>query len=515
MSEETQTETAIQEAPVADVGPAQQAFADLNEKVSKEALRALTYGLDLSSCDSVEDLVEQFRNLNPSPELRALTRNVLESIASAYEEAKTSKELQKTTMPDLQAEWARAVALAAEDVSAQNAFREKQVRNVLAIVNNATTGRTEEQNALQLEVYNMNVQDLIDNEEVWASFVTMLETRQLNELQADIGYNLCVLPFEIGDPDKMGRAEIENTANLVKKLAELGKRLNIVFFLDVKPSRSEALEQDPLRAAKGSEQHEELTDILKNLSWDPKDGGRLGQKLGTLLQQSDASRYVVLNGGVGLLASRKMDEDLSEQDVQHAVLLSPSAINAGLVAWSVAGEGAPVIPTGNSAGTGAVVGVEAAGCVALREHQELSRRAGVNLIYIPERSSAPAVDTSSTLARADPAFNEDVGQCSVEAIMLSQYINRMAAQYVRRLKANQNTYNDRKELVVGPLKRDLEDLKAKGVLRDFDVVDNDMHDELAAQKNAIDIEISYVEVGKLDRATITVQRQAGGAEGNA
>lgn len=494
-----------------DFGAVAEAFGELDPRVSSAALRAIGYAFDLGGF-SIEDLAEGLRALELSAELKTSVREVLRSVAGEYEAARSTREIEKTRMPELRTKWVRAIALAAEEVSAQNALRERQVRNVLAILNNAKEGRTDEQNALQLEVYNFDASALVASDEAWASFESMLESRQLNSLQPDVGYNICVLPYEIGDPEKADRASVENTANFIRKLASLGERLNIVFFIDVRAAGQAQLEANPVAATRGTAQHEALRDTLSFLSWDPRDNGRLGAKLASLFGGNDVSRYIVINGGVGLFASRKLDEDLSEADVQHGVLLSPSAVSAGLTAWSVAGEGPPVIARGSSPGTGGIVGVEAAACVALREHQELARRAGVNSVFISELMAVGSVDTSVTLARADPKFNHDIGQCSVEAILLAQYINRMAAQLVRGLSRNNATTREKE--IVEPLQRELSELKQRGVLRDFSVIDNDLHDELAKERNAIDIQVSFVEVGKLERAKITVSRQnAGGSEG--
>lgn len=512
MSAEVQVDEAVRvEAPTAlDVGPSQAAFEALDPAVAKAAVQALGYALDISA-ETIGEALEGIRALGLGSELEGLIGRCLDSIAGEYEVARNTRELERTLLPDLTQAWLRGLAMAAEEISAQHAHRERQLRSVLALGANATEGRTAEQNALQLEVYNYDAKSLVEDEEAWSSFEAMLETRQLSSLQPDIGYNICVLPLDIGDPEASGRAAVENTANFLRKLASLGERLNIVFFVDVKPAGGDALAAHPLAATRGPAQHQALRDTLSFLSWDPKDNGRLGRKLASLFNGNDVSRYIVLNGGVGLLAARKLDGDLAEEDVQHGVLISPSAVSAGLTAWSVAGEGAPVIAGGSSPGTGGVVGIEAVACVALREHQELARRAGINSVFIPELSAVGSVDTSMTLARADEKLNQDLGQCSVEAILLSQYINRMGAGLVRRL--TKNDVHTRDQQIVGPLRRELAELKAKGVLRDFEVTDKDLHDQLAAQSNAIDIQISFQEVGKLERATITVSRATGEAPG--
>jgi hypothetical protein len=117
------------------------------------------------------------------------------------------------------------------------------------------------------------------------------------------------------------------------------------------------------------------------------------------------------------------------------------------------------------------------------------------------------------MARADETFASNVQQCSVEAILTSQYINRMATSFAKNMEANHasNTPQNREAMITEPLRRELAVLRSKEVISDFDIIDRDKHNKRPEQ---IDIEINFEVAGRADRATITTTYGVESAPGN-
>jgi len=474
------------------------ALDDVDDRVREELLKGLGVGLGLGPAQSPDGLTAFLRSADVSPGVRATLAMALEEVSTAFTEAASKLELGER-MDALEASFRRGFAEAAESISAKNARRERELRNIEVVLRTASTGRTDAENALVLEVFNLDAQQLIGDPDAWDDFVERLRDRQKNSIQCDVGYNFVGLPIEIGDPDAP-EADLENTADLVMKLAELGKEINTVFFLDLKPAGIEALASgrpDRKRISNA------LTRTLENASWDEKDKGRLGPMLRKRMNGNDVSRFVVLNGGVPLIAERLLDGDLGA--AQRPVFISPSAAAIGGVAWSAGGGGPPVMPTGSAQGKGGLVGINKIGMVPLQNHQFLARRGGVNTAFVSERPGAASLDSSLTLGGADPKFSERRGAFTVESVVVAQWIQRLATRFIRQLSPSDNTKAGRQTRIVEPVKRELEKIKAAGVLRTFDVRDADVTGALQ-DKGQVKIDVEYVEVTKIDQATVNVKR---------
>ncbi len=89
---------------------------------------------------------------------------------------------------------------------------------------------------------------------------------------------------------------------------------------------------------------------------------------------------------------------------------------------------------------------------------------------------------------------------------MEQLIRRLLRRYLRRLPSNMNNQEGRFKYVKSPLDKILDGLQRKQKLRSFEVNDETTSD--MEMRSELKINVSYVEMAKVDRARIVVERSA-------
>lgn len=442
-----------------------------------------------------------------SPAVSQVAGRCLAQIAECFESAKSGVALAQQ-LEKLEKDYKVRLASAGEDLSRRNREVEREVRNVLAILENATHGVDPEKSALCLEVYRLSAKSLLDDSEQWEKFKDFLRDRQKNQLKCDVGYNAVILPIEVGDPSAGKKAQ-ENIAEFLDRIMTLGAELGVMFFVDVHSAGKSIFEEStspPPRTALA----QELTQVLEELSW-KEDGNHLGALLKARAGGQKKSQYLVLCGGLSLLASRRNDPDFSlgtapSDDVilPTSLVVSPGAIAAGLLAFTAADDNSVIgLPSGENPGKGATIAKLAT--PPSDRHHELAREAGVNIPYLMSTAGMPTFDTSKSVQGADPSFQKQ-GRGSIEAVVMEQLIRRLLRRYLRRLPSNMNNQEGRYKYVTSPLKKILDGLQRIQKLRSFEVNDETTSD--MEMRSELKINVSYVEMAKVDRARIVVERSA-------
>jgi hypothetical protein len=443
-----------------------------------------------------------------SLETKRLVARLLRQIACAYRTS-CSLEIQRVQFRELRGGWLAQLARTAENVSAENASLEQQVRNVVAILRNAAAGRAREDNSLDLEIYDAPASALMTDEDAWAGFCQWMIDRHDLAFRVDFGYSLIVLPIAIASPEMSGDDQAL-ALRFLERLMDLGEMLQVMFFLDVTPAGLRQGLEGADRTDFGTV-HEELTETLRELAGARAAADSLGQRLRESVGGHEKSQWVVLCGGPALFAQRALDSDLSIPGGggPRAVPVSIAAEAAGLLAWSAGSTGLIGLTSAGNIGPGAMPLWSVTS--PTDEHFSLAAEGGVNLCCVWGRETTPTFDGSYTLQNADPLFRERGAQ-TIEAVLMKQVLWRSLRRLLLQMPTSAYTPAGRFAEVVAPMNAVLHELVEKGRL--ISAFCADVTDPRSEMRGQVQFRVSYVlNTAGIDRQERTVTIQGGDRRG--